>query len=248
MSNILIQYDWNNHKEVNQKKLTDMFMELCLSDRKKVYRILSNRRKLILRKGYEKWKIEQSKAILEKNKLFSTAPLGELLDLSDIKTHNEINLTLGIILNDGGIGYYDQKSSNYHKEFESFKKTKSKMITFYETMWLRKNSSLVPDEHDFYVQLKKLEYIPPTTLAEIFREKKEKYIKCYIHIGVGKERAERLSAALVKRVKKINEYDGDILLATKKAYSEWRQRINPIAISEVDKLYAITLFEVEEDY
>ncbi len=93
MSNIERQYDWNNHKEMSQTRLTDEFVKLSLADKLTVYRTLGGRRAIILRKGYDKWKQLEEKDAFVQGKRDALYPFLKDIDISDIKSDYEFRLT-----------------------------------------------------------------------------------------------------------------------------------------------------------
>lgn len=239
MSNILIQYDWNNHKEMSQKKLTNMFMKLSLSDKKKVYKVLSDKRKVVLRKGYDKWKKEQDIERIESLKQLVSIPFGDLLDISDLITENEIILTLGILLFEKGtsLRFENRYTSNHKNERESFENIKEKFIKFYFIMKIRKREyDIMNNEDELMNQLLNIEYIPNTLSGHVKYRKKE-WLQCYIYIGVGKERAERITRALAKRLKTIESYEGEKFVTSVRNRILWEHKISDELKEKAENYY-----------
>lgn len=229
MNNIVRQYDWNNHKEINQKKLTNLFVKLKLADKLAVYRVLSDRRRLILRKGYEKWRQVQDREDFEKDKLFLLKPFIEDIDISDIKTGEELDLTIAMLLMTDYRAYIDYNTSNLSKEEESFERTKEKMIGWIGSIGMRNNPTARYQvdlentiEHNLMLELEKLKYVAPTTLIQYRKIETSKWKECYIHIGVGEERAKRLAMGIGKQIVHYHDNKTDKVMM----FEDWRDNIN----------------------
>jgi hypothetical protein len=241
MSDILLQYSWNNHKELPQEKFINEFLKISLIDKLKVYRVLSDRRKVLLRKGYNKWKILEDKKVFDVNRKYVLSPLASYINMEEFKTDEEILLTLGILITDATVGdFYDKSSPNHNIEQDSFEKLKEKMIAMYELMHLRGKGYLPHKEDDFYVRLKEIAYIPQSTLSEMITRKKNKWLKCYLYIGIGKGRAERIVGALAKRSKILSNRSDYALLESNKKYLNWLNNIPQNKQYEAIKLFGIT--------
>ncbi len=249
MSNILIQYDWNNHKELNQQKLTEEFIKLSLSNKIKVYRILSNRRKTILRKGYDRWKKIQNEMNWEENKLDYLRLLKEDMEMSDIKTDLELDLTVAILLTLDHRAYIDYDTSNLSKEEESFERAKEKMIGWIGSIGMRNNPTAryqddLEDtiEHKLVLELEKLKYVAPTTLTKHKNTEMAKWKEWYQHIGVGKERANRLVAGLGKQIVYYH-YNGKIS-DKQLEYNDWKDNV----IEDEEAYFSGMLYEILEHF
>jgi len=248
MNNILIQHDWNNHKEMSQKKLVEGFIKLSLSNKIKVYRILSDRRKLILRKGYGQWKKAQNIMNWEENKLDYLRPLKEDIEMSDIKTDIELDLTVAILLTVDQRAYVDYDTSNLSKEEESFELAREKMIGWIGSIAMRNNPTARYQsdientfEINLIAELEKLKYIVPTTLTKHKKAEMTKWKEWYQHIGVGKERANRLVAGLGKQIMGYH-YHGKIS-DKQMEYNDWKD-----TMSEDKEYFSQALEEILEHF
>ncbi len=233
MSNILFGHEWNNHKEISQTRLVELFLDLSPDRQKEVYKSLTSKRKLVLEKGYEKLRIQISKDLFERNIKHTLKPLDNFLDIKNIKTSDELLLTLGILIYDSSINHYqDKENSNSNIEPDSFNNTKEKMLTLIETLELRKRGGLPAKKDTLYSMLSELEYIAPTTSKQMIARKKKEWGEYYNFIGVGEIRTNEIVNALIERVKQTennNIEDYKMFTVKQIEWKDWYRSTSDIA-------------------
>ncbi len=186
-------FGWNNHIEVNRDKLLEEFMKLDFSDKLKVYRILKEARRKLLRKTYDKWIIQKAKDKEREEIDFMVYPLGDYR--YNVKSRDEALLTLSILLRTHPLTS-EKLSANNDKKEGSFNDTKRKMLELIADISPRYTGGfgLAPDE--VYEALYNLEYIAPQSHTKRDAGFKEKWSSYYKAIGVGKDRRENIIDAI----------------------------------------------------
>ncbi len=189
----LNKFNWNNHKEVNKDKLLEEFMKLDFINRLKVYRILKEARRKLLRKTYNEWIIQKAVDKEREEIDFMVYPLGT--DIDNIGTRNEALLTLSILLGNHPL-MSEQLSANNDKKEGSFNNTKRKMLELIAEIIPRYKGGfgVAPDE--VYEALYNLEYISPQSHNQRNVGFKEKWNSYYKAIEVSKDKRTNIIAAL----------------------------------------------------
>ncbi len=255
MFNITQKLEWNNHKDMNSLRLINEFMKLTLTDRVKVYKFLSEKRRRLLRKSYDGWKKKNDEKNLRLEIELLTKSLSDFIDINEIKTYDEALLTFAIMAYCSDITHYGyEKNPNQHKEKDSFERSKNKMI-----VWLQELDKRLDDEIEFLgydnliIELKQVNYIEPKTKNEYFKIQKELWKRLYKHINVGKERGELIVKALAKRIQYIDSLAGfNYREKEDDENEEWfydvTYNIQTVAYNLLDKLTSeIYIFESDMD-
>lgn len=208
MGDILVQYDWNNHKVMNGERLYNLFCKASLSDKAKVYRALKPKRRKLLKKVWSNQRNQRENT--EKKKRFqelvsnALSPFG-YLNNEDIKNHNELLLTIGLLYESftDTIEYEEDKHRNASKGESDFQKEKAKMIDWLDILLYREGISTINKYQDLCATIEGIEYVPPFTLAQQLKFYKSDYSKLYRALEVGDDRAKRIASALSDIVKSV---------------------------------------------
>ena len=253
MGDILLQYDWNNHKGMNGERLVSEFYNLSLSDKLKVYRTLRATRKTLLHKGYKAHKKNLIAEQLENDIKLTLEPIKELLCESDIKTRDEMLLTLGLILEHCTTRiYYESEDdgknqASIKRDEESFESTQTKMLDWIDKLSFRATGLTSNHNQGLHEAIKELVYHKPHPIEATLSIYQIDFEAYYLFLGVGKTRVKTISKALVNMIKSYNELSRRKPLVCIRALHIWAVKIPNYLIDDAqDFLYAVETATMEQ--
>jgi hypothetical protein len=177
--NAVGKFSWNNHKEMNQLQLAKEFYALVMADKLAVYRFLLPKRRLLLRKAWEKH-LKQREQYDFRERVRKVIRILPSLYTDNIHNEKELDLLIQLIL----LARPDRrepsqspekdifikmpngdmvKMEGKYKERDSFDATKKKMLSHLAKMCYRYTGGFGESPCDLYEQLKLLEYIESTS-------------------------------------------------------------------------------------
>ncbi len=208
--NITNSYKWNNTRELNNKKLLEVFTNESISNKIKIWKLLNNSRRNVLRKLWDDCVFKRNLRLFLEDVCRILKPLEGYIQLdrdvtrSDIKNEYEFWIVRGIAMDVGIIPLTEDSAIDIENDMKKFNKAKQTVIDYLKEFKIRE-FGMFADFHDdeLIKQLEDKKYKRPQTKKQWELKVRNEYLQIMSEIGIGKKRAN----SIINGIEKWYRYD-----------------------------------------